>query len=55
MDRRPDAQRKAGTSYLYVVLAKYRLYAMRYTGTNFLMITRPTVKVLGLEVLPYQG
>ena len=55
VDRRPYTQLKAGTSYLDVVLAKYWLYAMRDTGANFSMITRPMVKALGLEVLPYQG
>ena len=50
----PYTQRKAGTSYLDLVLAKYRLYAMRNTGMNFSMITHPTAKALGLEVLPYQ-
>ena len=55
VDRRPYTPRKAGTSYLDVVLAKYRLYAMRDTGANFSMITRPMAKALGLEVLPYQG
>ena len=55
VNRCPYTQHKAGTSYLDVVLAKYRLYAMRDTGAKFLMITLPMAKALELEVLPYQG